>query len=68
MPTPPSDDDLKQELDAAAKKAGLTIPPERHDAILVSYKDLRRMTALIRQQPRNAAVEPSNIYSLVPRR
>jgi len=61
------DDDLKQELDAAAQKAGLTIPPERHDAILVSYKDLKRMTALIRQ-PRAAAAEPSNVYSLVPRR
>ncbi len=61
------DDDLKQELDAAAQKAGLTIPSERHDAILVSYKDLKRMTALIRQ-PRTAAAEPSNVYSLVPRR
>lgn len=61
------DDDLKQELDAAAQKAGLPIPPERHDAILVSYKDLKRMTALIRQ-PRTAAAEPSNVYSLVPRR
>ena len=64
MPASPSDDDLKQELDAAAKKAGLTIPADRYDAILASYKDQKRMVALLRQ-PRTAAAEPSNVYSLV---
>jgi len=68
MPAPPSDDDLKLELDAAAKKAGVVIQAERHDAILTSYKDLKRMMALLRQQPLSAAVEPSNIHSLAPRR
>ncbi|TWS94998.1 hypothetical protein [Reyranella sp. CPCC 100927] len=68
MPTPPSDDDLKQELDAAAKKAGVTIQPDRHDAIMTSYKELKGMVALVRAQPRSAAVEPSNVYSLAPRR
>ncbi len=67
MPASPSDDDLKQELDAAAKKAGLTIPAERFEVILASYKEQKRMVALLRQ-PRTAAAEPSNIYSLVAQR
>ncbi|TXL70536.1 hypothetical protein FHP25_33925 [Vineibacter terrae] len=64
MTTPLSDDDLRLELDIVARKAGLTIPADRHDAVLTSYKELKRMTALMRQ-PRGAAAEPSNIYSLV---
>jgi len=67
MPASPSDDDLKQELDAAAKKAGLTIPADRFEAILAGYKDQKRMIALLRQ-PRTAAAEPSNVYSLVTQR
>ena len=67
MQATPSDDDLKLELEAAAKKAGLTIPAERFEAILTSYKDQKRMVALLRQ-PRTAAAEPSNIYSLVTQR
>lgn len=67
MTAAPSDDDLKQELEGAAKKAGLTIPADRFDAILASYKEQKRMVALLRQ-PRSAAAEPSNTYSLVPQR
>jgi hypothetical protein len=57
--------DLQQELDILLRRAGLVVPEDRMDAILAGYADLKRLTALLRQ-PRTAAAEPSNIYSLVP--
>ena len=44
-------------------KAGAKVPAERKAGILAGYRDMKRMAALLRQ-PRTAADEPSNIFSL----
>lgn len=56
--------DLAQELDVLLRRAGVVVPDDRMDAIRAGYADLKRLTALLRQ-PRTAAAEPSNTYSLV---
>jgi hypothetical protein len=55
---------LERELDALMTKAGADVPRDRKAGILAGYKEMKRMTALLRQ-PRSEAAEPSNIYSLV---
>ncbi len=52
---------LAAEFDALAKRAGLDIPESRKPALLKGYKDMKRMTALMRQ-PRTAADEPAGTY------
>ena len=54
---------LERELDMLMAKAGATVPADRKAGILAGYRDLKRMAALLRQ-PRTAADETSNIYSL----
>jgi hypothetical protein len=54
---------LERELDMLMAKAGATVPADRKAGIVAGYRDMKRMTALLRQ-PRTAAAEPSNIYSL----
>ena len=44
-------------------KAGAQVPAERKAGIVAGYRDLKRMAALLRQ-PRTAADETSNIFSL----
>ena len=62
MSEPAADDPtLSAEFDALAKRAGLDIPESRKPALLKGYKDLKRMTALMRQ-PRTAADEPAGTY------
>jgi hypothetical protein len=59
--TPADDHALAVEFDILAKRAGLDIPESRKPALLKGYKDLKRMTALMRQ-PRTAADEPAGTY------
>jgi hypothetical protein len=59
------DDALEREFDIVMHKAGLTVPAARRAGTLLAYQDMQRMAALLRQ-PRTAASEPSNVYSLVP--
>jgi hypothetical protein len=54
---------LERELDMLLAKAGATVPPERKAGIVAQYRDIRHKTALLRQ-PRTAADETSNVYSL----
>jgi hypothetical protein len=54
---------LEREFDVLMAKAGAKIPPDRKAGVIAGYKDMKRMAALLRQ-PRSAAAEPSNIYSL----
>ena len=54
---------LEAELDMLMAKAGAAVPADRKAGIVAGYRDLKRMAALLRQ-PRTAADEPSNIYSL----
>ena len=54
---------LEREFDVLMAIAGAEVPADRKAGILAGYKDLKRMTALLRQ-PRTEAAEPSNTYSL----
>ena len=56
---------LERELDMLLAKAGATVPADRKAGIVAGYRDIKRMVALLRQ-PRSAAAEPSNVFSLVP--
>lgn len=56
--------DLKRELEVLLRRAEVAVPADRMDAVLAGYGDLKRMCALLRQ-PRTAAAEPSNTFSLV---
>jgi hypothetical protein len=56
-------DRLERELDMLLAKAGANVPPHLKAGILAGYHDLKRMTAMVRQ-PRPAASEPSNTFSL----
>jgi hypothetical protein len=55
---------LDAEFDVFAKRAGLTIPEDRRPALIKGFKDLKRMTALMRQ-PRTAADEPAGAYAIL---
>jgi hypothetical protein len=57
------DTSLEREFDMLMAKAGAAVPADRKAGIVAGYRDLKRMCALLRQ-PRTAADEPSNIYSL----
>ena len=64
MPDTAADEQaLVTEFDVLARRAGLAIPDGRKDALLKGFKDLKRMTALLRQ-PRTAADEPAGTYSI----
>jgi len=64
MPETEADEQaLVAEFDVFAHRAGLFIPADRKPAMLKGFKDLRRMTALMRQ-PRTAADEPAGTYSI----
>ncbi|MBO0765248.1 MAG: hypothetical protein J2P50_11760 [Hyphomicrobiaceae bacterium] len=58
-----SDWAVERELDVLMAKAGAEMPADRKAGIIAGYKDMKRMAALLRQ-PRGAAAEPSNVYSL----
>ena len=44
-------------------KAGANVPSDLKAGLLDGYRDMKRMAAMVRQ-PRTAAAEPSNIFSL----
>ena len=58
-----TEDDLARELDMLLAKAGANVPSDLKAGLLDGYRDMKRMAALVRQ-PRTAAAEPSNIFSL----
>ena len=64
MPETPDEAALALEFDVLAKRAGLDIPEARKAALFAGFKDLRRMTALMRQ-PRSAADEPAATFSIL---
>jgi hypothetical protein len=59
-----NDSALESEFDAAMAKAGVVVPAARKAGTLAAYAEMKGMMALIRQ-PRTAAAEPSNIYTMV---
>jgi hypothetical protein len=56
-------DGLEHELDMLLAKAGADVPSHLKAGVLAGYRDMKRMAAMVRQ-PRNAAAEPSNVFSL----
>jgi hypothetical protein len=56
-------DGLEHELDVLLAKAGANVPPHLKPGIVAGYPDMKRMAATCRQ-PRTAAHEPSNVFSL----
>jgi hypothetical protein len=56
-------DQLERELEMLLAKAGANVPPDRKAGILACYREMKRMAAATRQ-PRSAASEPSNTFSL----
>jgi hypothetical protein len=56
-------DGLEHELDVLLAKAGANVPPHLKAGILAGYRDMKVMAATVRQ-PRTAAAEPSNVFSL----
>jgi hypothetical protein len=58
-----TEDDLERELDMLLAKAGANVPADLKAGLLDGYRDMKRMAAMVRQ-PRTAAAEPSNIFSL----
>jgi len=57
------DEAIEREFDMLMTMRGVRVPPDRSAGALACYRELKRMTALIRQ-PRTVESEPSNIYSL----
>jgi hypothetical protein len=58
-----SDDELLQEFEALARRAGIEILDDRREAMLACYRDYRAMTALLHGD-RAAAVESANVFSI----
>ena len=56
-------DALTAEFDLLAAKAGLDIPPDRREALLLGYADMKRIAQLLRTTNLTAADEPANIYT-----
>ena len=57
--------DLEQEFAILMCRAGLSVPADRLDDMLVGYKDIRGRLEILRQ-PRTVSAEPSNTYALSP--
>ena len=57
------DANLEAEFDMLMAKAGAQVPADRKAGIVAGYRDMKRMAALLRQ-PRTAADETSNVFSL----
>jgi hypothetical protein len=57
------DPSLEREFDMLMVKAGAAVPQDYRAGIIAGYGDMKRLTALLRQ-PRAAADETSNVYTL----
>ena len=57
-----SEAQLRAEYEALARRANLTIPPERDAHFFESFKDFRRALARL-HAPRSAAVEVASVFT-----
>jgi hypothetical protein len=60
-----SDEAVEREFDVLMERAGVPVRADCRAGTLAAYRDMKRMTELLRQ-PRTAAAEPSNIFTLTP--
>lgn len=58
-----TDAQLRNELDALARRAGLTIPVERREKFFAAFKDFRRMLDRLHRR-RDASVEIASAFSV----
>jgi len=61
MSSIPSKEALAAEFDMLMARAGITVPPQRREAVLVAYADLRAQIALLHGRYGPEA-EPSNVF------
>jgi hypothetical protein len=52
---------LSLELDVFARRAGIEIPPERREALLEGFKDLKRLLITL-HRPRDATSEIAGLF------
>jgi len=65
MAEAPSADALAAEFDCLMARAGVTVPPQRRDAALAAYADLRGQIVLLHGRYGPEA-EPSNVFRVAP--
>lgn len=57
--------DVETEFEALFTRAGLAVPPERRQAMIAGYAELRKRVALLRSD-RSASAAPSSGFSVIP--
>jgi len=65
MAEAPPADALAAEFDCLMARAGVTVPPQRRDAALAAYADLRGQIVLLHGRYGPEA-EPSNVFRVAP--
>ncbi len=56
-----SEEELKAEFEALARRAGIAIPEDRRAAFFAGFKDFRRMARRM-HAPRGADVETASVF------
>lgn len=56
-------EDAEREFDMLMTMQNIIVVPDRRAGAVACYQELKHLTTLLRQ-PRRAASEPSNVYSL----
>jgi hypothetical protein len=58
------DASIKQQYDAIIARSGLTIPADREETMLSTYRNVLKWSEMVRNRPRPATLEPSNAFFL----
>ena len=58
-------DELSHEFDVLMRRAGITVPPQRREAVLTAYAELRDQMLLLRDRYAHTD-EPANVFRLTP--
>lgn len=64
VPPPGIAPDSDAEFDAMLARIGHAIPPGRRAGLIASYADMKQQAAIVRRAALDAAIEPSNTFSL----
>jgi hypothetical protein len=54
--------ELEAEFDMLMARAGIAVPRESREPLLLAFEELRGQCALLRDAARTAAAEPANVY------
>ena len=55
------DDDIEREFVAGFRRAGLSLPEERHDLMVKAYAGYRELAALLHRRATPLAAEPAGL-------